>query len=118
MGPAFLSKRQKSVADSSTAAEYMALYEAVKEGIWIKSLAKTINLNIKDGVLIYDDNNGCIAIANNPCNHRLIKAIDIKYHYSRDEVENGNVRLKYIESENQIADVLTKSLGPIKFLCK
>ena len=116
MGPASLSKRQKSVADSSTAAEYMALYEAVKEAIWIKSLAKTINLDIKDGVLIYDDNNGCIAIANNPCNHRLIKAIDIKYHYSRDEVENGNVRLKYIESENQIADVLTKSLGPIKFL--
>ena len=94
----------------------MALYEAVKEAIWIKQLANSINLQIKNGVLIYEDNNGCIAIANNPCNHRLMKGIDITYHYSIDKVENKNVRLKYIESHNQIADILTKPLGSVKFL--
>ena len=71
-------KRQLLIANSSTAAEYMALYEAVKVAIWIKQLANSINLQI-----------------------------DIKYHHSRDEVENKNIRFKYTDSENQIANILT-----------
>ena len=104
-------KKQRSVADSSTAAEYMALYEA----LWLKSLAKTVNINVNN-VLIYEDNNGCIAIANNPSSYKLAKHIYIKYHYSREQIEKGNIRLKHVITEKQIADMLTKPLGPVKFL--
>lgn len=109
-------KKQRSVADSSTAAEYMALFEATKEAVWLKSLGESIKMIVSKGILLYEDNNGCIAIANNPSSHKLAKHIDIKYHYSRENVEKGNIRLKYVETEQQIADLFTKSLGPIKFL--
>ena len=103
-------KKQRSVADSSTAAEYMALYEATKEALWLKSLAKTVNINVNN-VLIYEDNTGCIAIANNPSSYKLAKHIDIKYHYSREQIEKGNIRLKHVVTEKQIADMLTKKVG-------
>ena len=118
-------RKQRSVADSSTAAEYMALYEAVKEALWLKSLMGTLkielrngllNINEKKGILIYEDNNGCIAIASNPGSHKLAKHIDIKYHYSREQVAEGNIRLRHVESKEQMADMLTKSVGRVKLL--
>ena len=87
---------------------------ATKEALWLKSLAKTVNINVNN-VLIYEDNNGCIAIANNASSYKLAKHIDIKYHYSREQIEKGNIRLKHVVTEKQIAK-LTKSLGPVKFL--
>ena len=75
----------------------------------VKILLETINIKINNGVLIYEDNNGCITITSNPSSHRLAKPIDIKYHYSRHEVQEGSIRLKHFESENQIADILTRS---------
>ena len=118
-------KKQRSVADSLTAAEYMALYEAVKEALWFKFLMNTLNMNVmngllsvnnKEGVLMYEDNNGCIAIASNPGSQKLAKHIDIKYHYSREQVCKGNIRLSHIESKEQTADMLTKSVGRLKLL--
>ena len=109
-------KKQRSVADSSTAAEYMALYEAVKEALWLKSLASTIHIHLNNGILIYEDNSGCVKIANNPGSHKLAKHIDIKYHYTKERVEDKSIRVEYISTENQIADIFTKPLGPIKFL--
>ena len=99
-------EKQRSVADSSTAAEYMALYEATKEALWLKSLAKTVNINVNN-VLIYEDNNGCIAMANNPSSYKLAKHTGIKYLYSREQIEKGNVRLKHVITEKQIAHMLT-----------
>ena len=44
------------------------------------------------------------------------KFIDIKYHYTKERVEDESVRVEYISTKNQIADIFTKPLGPIKFL--
>lgn len=107
-------RKQNSVADSSTAAEYMALHEGTKEALWLKSLGATVNLNVKY-VILYEDNLGCISIAEDPRDHKRTKHIDVKYHFVRDEVESKNVKLIYICSENQIADMFTKPLDRIKF---
>ena len=109
-------KRQLSVAASSTEAEYMALFEAVREAMWLKALATRRNVNIEKPIIIYEDNNGCISIANNPTCHKRSKHIDIKYHFSREQVEKNIIKLNYISTGNQLADILTKPLSAVKFL--
>ncbi|CAK9796153.1 Copia protein [Anthophora plagiata] len=109
-------KRQASVAASSTEAEYIALFEAVREALWLKSLASSLNLDISKPIIIYEDNNGCISIANNPSNHKKSKHIDIKYHFSREQIEKNVIKLKYVSTESQVADVLTKRLPAPKFI--
>lgn len=108
-------KRQMSVAASSTEAEYMALFEAVREALWLKSLASSIYVNITQPIVIYEDNNGCISIANNPTNHKRSKHIDIKYHFSREQIEKNVIKLCYLPTGKQIADALTKQLPTAAF---
>lgn len=108
-------KKQMSVAASSTEAEYMALYEGVREALWLKSLAISIHINIDKPIIIYEDNNGCISIANNPTNHKRSKHIDIKYHFSREQIEKNVIKLNYIPTGQQLADALTKPLPAITF---
>lgn len=120
-------KKQNSVADSSTAAEYMALHEATKEAIWLKSLSESVQIEIKDnvhfnvkcddktGIVIYEDNNGCITIAKNE-SHKLQKHIDVKFHFSREKVQDGTITLKKISSQDQTADGFTKPLEATKFV--
>lgn len=109
-------RKQHSVADSSTAAEYMALHEAVKEALWLRSLGQFVKVDFKNPIIIYEDNNGCIQIANNPTDHKRTKHIDIKYHFTREQVQKGIITLRHISTEEQIADIFTKSLGATKFM--
>ncbi|CAB3227628.1 unnamed protein product [Arctia plantaginis] len=108
-------KRQTSVAASSTEAEYVALFEAVKEALRLKSPAISIHMNIKDPIVIFEDNNGCISIANKLTNHKRSKHIDIKYHFTREQVEKNVIKLNYIPTGKQLADVLTKPLPSVAF---
>jgi hypothetical protein len=62
-------------------------------------------------VQIYSDNQGCIALAENPKDHARSKHIDVQYHYTRQLVEYGKIKLDYCPTEDMLADVLTKPLG-------
>ncbi|KPI92981.1 Copia protein [Papilio xuthus] len=108
-------RKQMSVAASSTEAEYMALYEAVREALWLKSLAVSMHICIDKPIVIFEDNNGCISIANNPTNHKRTKHIDIKYHFSREQIEKNVITLNYIPTGRQLADALTKPLPAVAF---
>ena len=94
----------------------MALFEAVKEAMWLKSLANSINVIISEPIIIYEDNNGCISIAKNLTSHKRSKHIDIKYHFSREQVEENVIKLKYMPTGEQIADALTKPLPAARFI--
>ena len=87
-------KKQSTVASSSTEAEYMALLQATKESIWIQRLLSELGRTAKNADVIYEDNQGAIALAKNPAHHAQTKHIDIQYHFVRDCVENGKVKLK------------------------
>lgn len=108
-------RKQNSVADSSQAAEYMALHEGAKEALWLRSLSKSLNIDVKF-TTIYEDNLGCINIVEEPKDHRKTKHIDVRYHFSRDEVIEGRMKMKHIPTTEQIADMFTKPLDEIQLI--
>jgi len=103
-------KRQNSVAASSTEAEYMGLFEAVKEALYPKSLLESIYIEFDGPIKIFEDNQGCISIASKPSCHKRSKHKDIKYHFSREQIENNVTSIECIPTENQLADIFTKPL--------
>lgn len=108
-------RKQDSVASSSTHAEYMALYEAVREACWLKSLLLSIAINLKEPITVFEDNNDCISIANNPTDHRRSKHIEVKYHFTREKVEQKIITLKHIPTGKQLADIFTKPIPAPQF---
>ena len=68
-----------------------------------------------DATDIYYDNQSCIKLTDNSTFHDKSKHIEIKYHYIRDMVQRGAIKLQYVPIEEQVADVLTKPLSRVKF---
>lgn len=83
------SSKQKTVAQSTTEAEYIAVCAAANQAIWLQRLFGEIGLDSQDGVPIYCDNKSAIAIGKNPVQHRRTKYIDIKYHFVREAEHKG-----------------------------
>jgi hypothetical protein len=106
----WFSKKQPVIAMSSTEAEYYALSEAVKEAIWMNQIMTELGVNMVKPTTINQDNMSTIAIATNPVNHRNVKHIEVRYHFLRDHIGKGNIKLAYCPTENMVADILTKAL--------
>lgn len=109
------SSKQKTVALSSTEAEYMALSEASKEAIYLKNVYCDI-LDIDNNlcVTIFNDNQSAQKLSINPIVHKRSKHIDVRHHFIREAISNGLVSLKYLATNDMIADILTKGLGSVK----
>ena len=89
------SKRQPTVALSSTEAEYMALTQAAKEALWLQGLLSEFGIKKTRPTTILEDNQGCIALAKNPTSHARTKHIDIRHHFIRETLEAGQIKLDY-----------------------
>lgn len=117
----WFSKRQRTVALSSVEAEYIALAFTCQEGIWIKRLVAEIESHANTRTLkIFCDSRGALSLAKNAITSQRSKHIDVRWHFIRDHVENGNVEVKHLNTEEMTADILTKPLGKpkINFFCK
>jgi hypothetical protein len=108
------SRAQKTVALSSTEAEYMALSDCSRQVVWVRTLLGELGYHFKP-IPICGDNQGSIFIASNPVTEKRSKHIDIRYHYIRDVIRKGIVEVYFIEGEENPADLLTKNLGHVKF---
>jgi hypothetical protein len=109
------SKLQKTVAQSSTEAEYMSLSDAVNEARYLRKLYKDVYGREHAGpVVMFEDNQSAIKSASNPDGVTRIKHMDVRYHNVRGQVAAGVVKLVYISTEEQAADCLTKSLERVK----
>jgi hypothetical protein len=109
------SKKQPTVALSTTEAEYMAITQATKEAIWLQSLLEQLDFRkSKEVTTIYDDNQGCVALTKNSVHHARTKHIDIQHHFVREKVENKEVTIEYCDTNNMTADILTKGLAKEK----
>jgi hypothetical protein len=92
----------------------MSTTRAAQEGMWVKSLLGELNLQILS-IQILQDNQGCIAIAQNPVNHGRTKDIDLRHHYIRELITNGNAKITYCSTEEMVADIFTKALAKGQF---
>jgi hypothetical protein len=107
-------KAQKAVALSSCEAEYYAMTETIKEMLWFIGLLSELSIKIEPPILRVD-NQGAIALSQNPVNHQRTKHIDIRYHFIRDAIKAGVIVVKYVGTDENIADLFTKALATILF---
>ena len=68
-----------------------------------------------DTTMILCDNQSCIKMTKNPVFHDKSKHIEIRYFYIRDMRQKGAIKLQYVSTDEQVADVLTKPLSRVKF---
>jgi hypothetical protein len=94
----------------------MALTSSAQEAMSLRMLCKDFHVDVDDAVLLYEDNQGAIAMSINSVMHSTAKHISIKQHFIREKVQNGDVRLEYISTVDMIADALTKALSKVTFL--
>jgi hypothetical protein len=109
------SRAQKTVALSSTEAEYMSLSDTSRQLIWLKNLMKELGIELSP-IPLFGDNQGSIFLSSNPVQEKRIKHMDLRYHFIRDAIRDKQVELFFIEGANNPADLFTKNLGRIKFL--
>ncbi|GJX94047.1 retrovirus-related pol polyprotein from transposon TNT 1-94 [Tanacetum coccineum] len=104
------SKRQKSAAISSTEAEYIALSGCCAQVLWMRSQLTDYGLGFNK-IPMYYDNKSAIALCCNNVQHSRSKHIDIRFHFIKEQVENGVVEIYFVNTKYQLANIFTKALG-------
>lgn len=106
-------KRQPTVALSTTEAEYMAIVACIQEGIWINSLLEEIgiyyNNDEKRTLNLFADNKGAIQFAQNNSYSERTKHVDIKLKFIKEKIDREEVQISYLPSDEMPADILTKA---------
>jgi transposase InsO family protein len=110
----WMSQRQSSVAISTTEAEVVAASEAAREIIWIKRILTELD-QLKATPTLQIDNEAAIRLAQNPEFHRRTKHIRIRHFFVRELVTAGEIMVSKVDSEKQLADILTKPLFSTRF---
>lgn len=109
-------RKQRTVALSTTEAEYMALSECAKEAVYLQRFVRELGFNELANLDIMCDNRSSLKLAENPVFHSRSKHIDIRHHYVREVLQDKEIGVRYIPSEEQVADFLTKALSKPKHL--
>ena len=105
------SKKQSTVALSSSEAEYAAITSAACQAIWLRRLLADFLQDQVTATEIYCDNMSAINLTKNAIFHSRTKHIDIRHHFIRELVAQGDIAMKFCTTNQQMADILTKSLA-------
>ena len=98
------------MALSTTEAEYIAVGHGGAQIIWLKHQLLAYGIKLSK-VPLYCDNTSAINLTKNPIQHSKTKHIEIRHHFVRDHVQKGDCEIQFVETENQLADLFTKSLA-------
>jgi hypothetical protein len=110
----WFSKKINSISTSTAEAEYIAAGSSCAQVLWIRQQLRDYGVEEKT-IPILCDNTSAISITENPVLHSRTKHIDVRHHFIRDHVEKGDIILKYIPTEDQLADIFTKPLSYERF---
>jgi hypothetical protein len=105
------SKKQRTVAQSTCEAELYAEAEGIKEVLWLRGMLKELGLSVATGSRVFGDNQSTIAVSQNGIRSERTKHIDVKYHFITETVESGQVKLQWVPTHDQQADLFTKALA-------
>lgn len=103
-------RRQKTVALSTTEAEFQSMVAAIQEAIWLKRMELEIFPNATKTLVLHCDNRGAIQLATNNSYSARTKHIDIKEKFVREKLESGDIQLRYLRTDEMPADILTKAV--------
>ena len=109
------SKKQHIIALSSTRSKYIAQTHAPKEVIWIRSFILEIQQDQSGPIDLLCDNQGAIALAKDNKFHVRTKHIDLRHHFIREAVKEEKIKVTYIPSEENVADIFMKALARPKY---
>lgn len=110
------SQKQRVVELSSCEAEYIAAAAGACQGVWLSRLvAELTGKNVQKFRLLID-NKSAIELSKNPGYQERSKHIDTRFHYIRECVSDGVVEVDYVRTDGQLADILTKALGRVRFV--
>ena len=109
------STKQKVVALSSCKAEYIIASTTATQGVWLARLMEEFIGKEGDPPMLYVDNKATISLIKNPILHDRSKHIEIRFHYIRECTNRGLIKIDFIRTEEQLGDILTKSLARVKF---
>lgn len=112
---AWSSKKQPIVALSTTEAEFVAACSAACQAVWLKKLVDELRLYTADSTELFCDNSSAIKLAHNPILHGRSKHIQVRFHYLRELVKAGNIKMSFCGTKDQVADVFTKALSKDSF---
>jgi hypothetical protein len=108
------SKKQNSIALSTTEAEYIAVGSCCAQILWMKTTLKDFEINFKN-VPLLSNNKSAVKLTNNPVQHQRTKHIDVRHHFIRDHQQKGDISIESVGTEDQLADLFTKPLDEKRF---
>ncbi|GAU48263.1 hypothetical protein TSUD_405090 [Trifolium subterraneum] len=111
-----LKRKQPVVALSSCEAEYIAGPFSTCQALWIASVLKELKIEVKKPITLQIDNKSAINLAKNPVLHGRSKHIKVRFHFLREQVNQGSLEVVHCATGSQIADVMTKNLKTDRFL--
>jgi hypothetical protein len=110
------SKKQHIVSRSTVEAEYRVMSVSLCELLWLKNLLSELKLSTNSTMKLWCDNQSAINIANNPIQHDRTKHVEIDHFFIKEKLDDGALKLNYVNYVEQVADCLTKSLGVKEFV--
>jgi hypothetical protein len=110
----WVSKKQNSVALSTVKAEYSTAGHCCAQLLWMRQTLRDYGYKLGKVPLLCD-NESAIRMVDNPVEHSRTKHIDIRYHFLRDHQQKGDIKIDYVNTQNQLTDIFTKPLDEKTF---
>jgi hypothetical protein len=105
------SKSQKAVTLSTTESEYVSISELVKDIMFVKQILESLNIEVQLPILVKVDNVGAIYLATQNGASQRTKHVDIRYHYVRELVIDGIVKVIFVKTKENDSDIFTKNVN-------
>lgn len=110
-----MSRKQRTIARSSTEVEYKTLPDVAAKVAWIQSSLHELGLSLNSILVLWCDNLGSTYLCANPVFDARTKHVEIDYHFVRERVTAGELNVNFLSTKDQVADIFTKPLPRPRF---